>query len=252
MILHAAAMGQGPPVALLHGLFGQSRNFATLQKQLAATHRVLALDLRNHGQSPHAPGMTYPTQAEDVLETLRHHAALPGTLIGHSMGGKVAMAAALAAPAAVTRLLVADIAPIRYPPHFDDIIAAMRAMTLHPGLTRAEAAAQLAPVTATESLRGFLLQNLNFTGTPAWRIGLEEIAAAQPDISDWPATDDAPSRVPTLVVAGERSDYIRPEHRELFRTLFPNARFATLRNAGHWLHADNQEGFLALVQAFLT
>ena len=116
MILNGTELGSGPPVALLHGLFGSAANFGTVQKRLAERYRVIALDLRNHGTSPHAPFMSYPAMAEDVLETLRARNALPCALVGHSMGGKVAMAAALEAPGAVSRLLVADIAPAIYPP----------------------------------------------------------------------------------------------------------------------------------------
>lgn len=144
MILHGVETGTGPAVALLHGLFGQAANFGTLRRRLSATHRVIALDLRNHGASGHSPAMTYPAMAEDVLETLRDRKALPCALVGHSMGGKVAMMAALEAPAAVARLLVLDIAPVRYPPAYRDMAAAMAAIPLHPTLTRAEADAALA------------------------------------------------------------------------------------------------------------
>jgi len=251
MILHAVESGAGAPVALLHGLFGQAANFGTLQRRLSATHRVIALDLRNHGASRHAPAMTYPAMAEDVLETLRERGALPAALVGHSMGGKVAMMAALEAPAAITRLLVADIAPVRYPPAHDDLAAAMAAMPLHAGLTRAEADAALAAV-AEPAVRAFLLQNLRLGADPRWRIDLAAIAAALPRLEDWPERDVLPYAGPTLFVAGARSAYIRPEHRAPIRALFPRARFLTLKDAGHWLHADNPAGFAAVVEAFLA
>jgi len=251
MILHAVEFGAGSPVALLHGLFGQAANFGVLQRRLAASHRVIALDLRNHGASRHAPGMSYPGMAEDVLETLRERDALPAALLGHSMGGKVAMMAALEAPAAVARLLVADIAPVRYPPAFRDLVAAMAAIPLHPALTRAEADAVLAPF-AEPAVRAFLLQNLRFGAAPRWRIDLAAIAAGLPRLEDWPERDVVPYAGPTLFVAGARSDYIRPEHRPAIRALFPAARFLTVKDAGHWVHADNPAGFIAVVQAFLA
>ncbi|MGE0226872.1 MAG: alpha/beta fold hydrolase, partial [Acetobacteraceae bacterium] len=114
MILHATEAGTGPPVVLLHGLFGMARNLGAVQRALAQRHRVLALDLRNHGASPHAPDMRYTTMARDVLETLEAHDALPAAVIGHSMGGKTAMQLALLWPDAVSRLCVADIAPVAY------------------------------------------------------------------------------------------------------------------------------------------
>jgi esterase len=251
MILHAEDRGKGAPVALLHGLFGQAANFGTLQRRLAATRRVIALDLRNHGASGRAPSMSYPAMAEDVLETLRALGALPAALVGHSMGGKVAMMAALEAPAAVARLLVADIAPVRYPPAYRDLAAAMAAIPLLPGLTRAQADAALAPA-ALPAVRAFLLQNLRFGAVPRWRIDLSAIAAALPRLEDWPDRDGAPYAGPTLFVAGARSNYIRPEHRTPIRALFPNARFVTVKDAGHWVHADNPSGFAAVLEAFLA
>lgn len=252
VILHATEAGAGAPVALLHGLFGAGANFGTIQKRLAASHRVLALDLRNHGSSPHAPHMGYPAMAEDVLETLRAHGALPCALVGHSMGGKVAMAAALEAPAAVSRLLVADIAPVAYPPAFRGFAAAMAALDLRPGLTRAGADAALAKAVEAPGVRAFLLQNLRFGAQPGWRIGLEEIIANLELIEGWPDFDDPAYAGPVLFVAGARSDYIRPGHRPAIRALFPSARFVTLKDAGHWVHADNPDGFTALVDAFLA
>jgi len=234
MILNALESGNGTPVALLHGLFGQAGNFGTVQRRLAAGHRVIALDLRNHGASGHAPAMGFPAMAEDVLETLRDRGALPCALAGHSMGGKVAMMAALEAPAAVSRLLVSDIAPVRYPPAFRDLAAAMAAMPLHPGLTRAEADAALGE-TAAPGVRAFLLQNLQFGASPRW-----------------PEREAAPYTGPTLFVSGARSDYIRPEYRGTIRALFPKARFVTVKDAGHWVHADNPAGFAAVVEAFLA
>ncbi len=253
VILNLVELGQGPPLCLLHGLFGQSGNFATVQKSLVGRgFRVLALDLRNHGASPHAPVMDYPTMAEDVLETLRAHRALPCAIVGHSMGGKVAMRAALEAPAAVGHLIVADIAPVRYPPAFRAFADAMTALDLAPGLTRARADAAIADAVAAPGVRAFLLQNLRVGAAPSWKIGLAEIAAALPAIEDWPETEGVSYPGPALFIAGARSDYIRQDHRPAIRALFPEARFVTLKDAGHWLHADNPAGFVALVEAALA
>jgi pimeloyl-ACP methyl ester carboxylesterase len=168
------------------------------------------------------------------------------------MGGKVAMRAALEAPAAIARLVVADIAPVPNPPTWRGIAAAMAAIQLRAGLSRAEADAELAGAVAAPEVRAFLLQNLRFGGIPSWKIGLSDITAGLPDIEDWPVPDLPPYRGPVLVIAGERSDYIRAEHRPLFKALFPAARFATLKASGHWLHADNPDGFVALVEAFMA
>ena len=252
MILHGTEAGAGAPLVLLHGLFGAGRNFGALQRALASRCRVIALDLRNHGASPHDPAMDYAVMAADVLETLQARSALPAMLLGHSMGGKVAMRAALDAPAAVSRLLVADIAPVRYAGSFAAYAAAMRAIDLHPGLTRAEAEASLAPAVPDAGVRGFLLQNLQFGAHPRWRIGLAEITAALPNILDWPGPPGAHFDNPALFVAGAQSDYILPEYRPAIRALFPTARFVTVKQAGHWLHADNPAGFQAVVEAFVA
>jgi esterase len=251
VILHATEMGDGPPVALLHGLFGAARNWGAIQRRLAKRFRVLALDLRNHGDSPHAPEMSYAALAGDVLETLARAGALPAALIGHSMGGKAAMRAALDRPDAVTRLLVADIAPVRYPPGFGAYARAMAALPLTPELTRAQADAALASAVPDGGVRLFLLQNLRFGAAPAWRIGLAEIAAGLADIEGWEAPPGAAYDGPALFLAGARSTYVQPSHRPAIRALFPAARFVVLKDAGHWLHSDNPEGFLAVAEAFL-
>jgi pimeloyl-ACP methyl ester carboxylesterase len=252
MRLVVTEQGEGRPVVLLHGLFGAGQNFGTVQKALAADgFRVLALDLRNHGDSPHGADVGYAAMAADVAETLRAEGAWPAAIIGHSMGGKVAMALALAEAEGVSRLLVADIAPVAYPaPQFTAYLHAMRGLDLPPGLTRRQADAALAPAVPAAPLRAFLLQNLSFDqDPPRWRIGLEEIAAGLGDIGGWP---DLPGRYegPTLVLAGETSDYIQPEHWPVFQRLFPAARRETIK-AGHWLHAENPPAFLAAVRRFL-
>jgi esterase len=252
MILHATEAGQGDSVVLLHGLFGSARNFGAVQQQLARRCRVIALDLRNHGASPHDGDMRYAAMAADVLQTLDGLAALPATLLGHSMGGKVAMQAALTQPDAVARLIVADIAPVAYPPHHRAIAEAMAALPLSPGMTRAQAGSALSEAVPDAAMRAFLLQNLELGAAPAWRIGLTEIIAALPVIEGWQTPADARYGGSTIFMAGAASDYIRAEHRPAIRALFPNARFVTLKNAGHWLHAENPSGFVAVVEAFLT
>lgn len=249
MILHSVIHGEGPALVLLHGLFGMAANFGVVQRRLAATHQVIAFDLRNHGASPHDPAMSYLDMAGDVLDSLDALGVEQAAVLGHSMGGKVAMRAALLRPDRVTRLVVADIAPVRSGPTFRSIAAAMLALPLD--LTRAAASAALTPAVPDPAVRGFLLQNLRFGPAPGWRIGLAEIAANLPAIEDWDAPADAQYAGPVLVLRGERSDYILPEHRPLFRALFPAARFVTLKDAGHWLHADAPEAFVAVLDGFL-
>ena len=252
MKLQAIQMGEGsPPLVLLHGLFGSARNFGAVQRELARQRRAIALDLRNHGVSPHDADMRYASMADDVVETLRGLDAEPALLLGHSMGGKTAMQMALHHPDTVERLIVADIAPAPNPPVHLEVAKAMAALPLSPGMTRAQADAGLAPAVPDASMRAFLLQNLQLGAAPAWRIGLSEIIDGFADIEAWDAPAGARYSGPTLFIAGATSNYIKPEHRPIIRGLFPNARFVTLKNAGHWLHADNPSGFVGVVEAFL-
>ncbi len=256
MILHAVEAGtqhgDAAPVALLHGLFGAVANFGAIQRRLSSAGRVIAFDLRNHGLSPHDPAMSYPAMAADVLDSLAALGAPRATLIGHSMGGKVAMAAALLQPGRVSRLVVADIAPVRYAPAFRGFVDAMLAMKLTSGLKRTEADAALAPAVPDVRVRSFLLQNLQFGPAPHWRIGLHEIAANLPVVEGWDLPPGPRFDGPTLSLRGERSDYVQPEYRAVIRELFPAARFTSLKGAGHWLHADAPDAFVAVLQAFLA
>ncbi len=252
MILAASEAGAGPPVVLLHGLFGAGQNWGAIRAALAPRFRVLTPDLRNHGASGRDADMSYAAMAADVAATMEATGMPEAAVLGHSMGGKVAMALALAHPGRVERLVVADIAPVRYPPALRGYVAAMQALPLRPGLTRRDADAALAATIPEAGIRAFLLQNLRFEADPpAWRLGLAEIAAAMPAIEDFSPPAGARFGGPALVLAGERSDYIRAEHHPAFHALFPAAQFATVPRAGHWVHAENPAGFLALLEPFL-
>ena len=250
MRLNPIDTGDGPPVVLLHGLFGAARNFGALQRALTPSFRVIALDARNHGASPHAEGMGYATLAADVLETLDALGVTRAAAIGHSMGGKTAMTAAAMAPDRFGRVLIADIAPVAYVHGNKGIAAALRAIPLTAALTRGAAEAALADIVPLPAVRSFLIQNLQLGPEPHWRIGLDEIAAAIPDLEGW-ETPVGQYPGPALFVSGARSDYVLPEHRPAIRALCPAARFVAVKNAGHWLHADNPAGFLSIVDAFL-
>ena len=253
MRLQSLEAGQGPPLILLHGLFGSARNWGAVQKALAGDYRVVALDLRNHGASPHAPGMDYAAQAADVAETLTALGIKRAVVLGHSMGGKAAMMLALTRPELVERLIVADIAPRPYPPALRAVVAALQALPLHAGLTRQEADQALRAAVPEAPIRSFLLQNLRFEAAPpSWRIGLAEIAAAMPEIENFAPPSGAQFEGPALAMAGALSPYIRTEDHAAFRALFPRISFASIPRAGHWLHAENPEGFLAALKEFLA
>ena len=252
--LAAVEYGAGPPLAILHGLFGSSRNWASMAQRLAAHHRVIAIDLRNHGASPWAETMDYREMADDVRATLQARGYDRFALLGHSMGGKVAMTAALEHGAAVERLIIVDIAPVAYAAHHLGHVRAMRELDLADIKRRSDADAALAPAVPDAAERAFLLQNLILgDGQARWRLNLEAIEREMPQLVGFPAiqvgrTYDGPS----LFVAGDRSDYLRPEHEPVIRRLFPNAEVANIENAGHWLHAEQPTAFLAVVEAFLN
>ena len=250
MILNASQAGDGPPVILLHGLFGAARNFGAIQRSLAPRFRVIALDMRNHGDSPHDPDMRYIVQAADVRETLLALGIEQAAVIGHSMGGKAAMALALESPDRVGRLLVSDIAPVTYQHGNGALAEAMRAIPLTSGLTRRAADAAFADAVPDQTLRPFLLQNLRVGTQPRWRIGLEEIHAAIPDLEGW---DDVPRcSFRSAIVRDRRPIGLRAARTPAnYPKPVPDSPLRRGQNAGHWVHADNPAGFLAVVEAFL-
>jgi esterase len=234
-------------------LFGSGRNWTSVARQIAARHRIITLDLRNHGNSPWAATMGYAEMAEDVCETLRALAVPRVALIGHSMGGKTAMIASLSHPAAIERLIVVDIAPVAYPPQHLGYARAMRALDLSTFRRRGDADAALASAIADPAERGFLLQNLAFDeGSAEWRVNLAAIERAIPEFAGFPEQPaGAAYRGAALFVAGERSGYLLPAHETAIRQLFPHARFARIGDAGHWLHVEQPKAFLDLVEPFL-
>jgi esterase len=252
--LATTELGAGPAVAILHGLFGSGRNWTTIGRHLAAKHRVLLIDLRNHGASPWAEGMSYPEMAADLRAALAARGISRAALIGHSMGGKVAMAAALAWPPEVERLVVVDIAPVVYPPSLLGHLRAMQELDLAQVRRRSEADRRLATAIPDAAERAFLLQNLVFEAEQAhWRINLTAIAHAMPLISGFPALP--PGRTydgPALFVAGGRSPYLRTEHEPAITALFPAAHLVRIAAAGHWVHAEAPTAFLAQVEPFLA
>jgi pimeloyl-ACP methyl ester carboxylesterase len=252
VLLNVSDTGEGPPIVLLHGLFGRAQNLGHVARHLARKARVIGMDLRNHGASGHEAGMDYATLAADVMQTMSALSVGSAALLGHSMGGKTAMAAALLSPSRVSRLLVADIAPVAYAHKNKDIVTALQTLQLHRGLARAEASAALEHAIPDPAIRGFLLQNLQFGDMPAWRIGLSEIAAAVPQLESWPEFPrGAIYGGPSLFINGANSDYVRPADHAAIAALFPHARFQTLPDAAHWLHADQPEAFADAAESFL-
>lgn len=252
LISHPASGVQNrPPLLIAHGLFGSGRNWGVIARRLADNRAVWAVDMRNHGDSPWIDRHRYPDLAADLAEVIGHIGA-PVDLMGHSMGGKAAMQLALTRPDLIRRLVVGDIAPVAYAHDQTRHVASMRALDLAGLASRAEADRRLAAHVADPGLRAFFLQSLDLkseTG-PRWRLNLDVLEAEMPHIVGWPGTAGYFDR-PALFLTGAQSHYVRPEHREVIRALFPAARFARIPDAGHWLHAEKPREFEETVRVFL-
>jgi len=242
----------GPPLIVMHGLFGSARNWAGIARTLSETHRVHALDLRNHGASPRASSMTYEEMAEDVAGFIDGAGLKDPVVLGHSMGGKVAMRLALDQPGLLKGLIVVDIAPVTYGHDMLDYIAAMQMLDLSGDHRRAELEEELREEVDDPGITAFLMTNLErANGGFQWRINLQAIAAGMSGISAFPVPDGATYEGSTAFIAGEHSAYIRDDHRARILELFPKARTVTIKDASHWVHADQPGAFLKTVSAFL-
>jgi esterase len=250
--LHCTVLGaEGDWVLLMHGLFGSGDNLGTLGKTLAATHRVALVDLRNHGRSPHRAAMDLPLLAADVAALQDRLGIASCALVGHSLGGKVAMELALNAPERVSALVVADIAPVAYAPQHDAIFAALRAIEPAALDSRRAADAQLAQFVPEEPVRQFLLKSLYRDDAGFhWRFNVPALLARSAQLGAAPG--GRPYAGPTLFIKGELSRYIEPEYRAAMRAAFPRHRLETIAGAGHWLHGEKPALFNALVQNFLA
>lgn len=250
---HVDTGGAGRPLVVLHGLFGSADNWRSHIKRWQESRRVIAVDLRNHGKSPHQAGMGYAAQAADVGALLDRLAIDSCDLLGHSMGGKVAITLARQAPERVARLIVADIAPIAYEHGHEAIFQAMRAVERQPPADRKEADRIMAEFVETPATRQFLATNLirGENATLVWRVGLDEIEEDYAHIVAIPDGKGAYTGS-TLVLRGGRSDYVGDDVLPAVESVLPEARIETIPEAGHWLHAEQPEAFQEALARFLA
>jgi pimeloyl-ACP methyl ester carboxylesterase len=268
--LAARTVGEaGPRVVFVHGLFGQGKNWTTAAKGLADRHRVTLLDLPNHGHSPWTDRVDYVDMAELVAAEIES-CGEPVTLVGHSMGGKVAMQLALRRPELLRALVVVDIAPVEYPltggrtddpdeeaSPFGAYIAAMRAVDLGALRTREDADRALREAVPSTMVRSFLLQSLVREGLGAgggwrWRLNLELLERDLGELRGFP--DPPPGATfdgPVLWIAGANSTYVLPQDRARMDELFPSTRLVRVKNAGHWVHSEQPEVFVETLRRFL-
>jgi esterase len=253
MNLHFEAVGEGRPLIILHGLLGSADNWRSMSRRLGAHYQVLAVDLRNHGRSPHSDIFDYDVMVADLREFVEQQALTRIMLLGHSIGGKVAMQFAIDYSEQVDRLVIVDIGPKPYEPSQRYILEALRSLDLTRCKSFADVDAALAAEVSGESLRQFLLKNLarDENGRLRWKVHLEAIDRNYDKL----ARGLAPGRTfdkPTLFIRGGRSNYIEDDDALLIRQIFPRAEIATLPEAGHWVHVDAPEEFFQTVLNFLN
>ena len=242
------------PVVVLHGLFGSSRNWLTVARRLSEQYAFYLVDLRNHGRSPHADSMTYDDMVDDVRVLLDSLALRNVVLVGHSMGGKAAMAMALNDPAGIARLVIVDIAPVSYPDRFNDMIDAMLALDMEQIRRRTDADHLLEKAIPEEPVRLFILQNLVFeNGRARWRANLATLRDQMHHIlGPLPVADNARFAGATWFIRGELSDRITDEHLVIINTLFGDCCIETVAGGGHWPHAEAPAAFMTIFERALA
>jgi esterase len=245
-ITHGTAT-DAPPLVIAHGLYGSARNWGVIAKRLSDTRQVIAVDMRNHGHSGWTNSHTYEEMADDLAEVIGEFGGV-ADVIGHSMGGKAAMMLALRHPC-VNRLIVADIAPVAYSHTQIGFINAMRSVDLDRVERRQDAEQQLAALGVEKALQSFFTQSLDIVGK-RWRLNLDTLERNMPAIMAFPAAQ-TDWQGPALFLSGGASEYVTRDHRPVIKALFPNARFAKLPGAGHWLHAEMPREFVAASRVFL-
>ncbi|XP_053413422.1 protein ABHD11 [Nycticebus coucang] len=249
-----------PAVIFLHGLLGSKSNFNSIAKALAQQtgRRVLTVDARNHGDSPHSQDMSYEAMSQDLQGLLPQLGLVPCVLVGHSMGGKTAMLLALQRPELVERLIAVDISPVETTSssNFETYLAAMRAIDIPDEVPRSRvrklADEQLSSVVQDMAARQLLLTNLvELDGRFRWRVNLDALALHLDKILAFPLQQESYPG-PTLFLLGGNSQFVHPSHHPEIMRLFPRAQMQTVPNAGHWVHADCPQDFLAAIRSFLV
>jgi esterase len=252
MKLHHQVLGSGQPLVILHGLFGSSDNWRGLAKQLAKQVQVITVDLRNHGFSPHSPDQNYQLMADDLVELFDDLNLESVDIIGHSIGGKVAMAFAQRDQNRVNKLVVVDISPRQYKNEHKKIFEALLAIDLSRYLKRAEVDDILSKALPDRAVRQFLLMNLELTNEKlTWKINLPALFENYPHFLEPVCLNDKIT-VSSCFIRGAKSSYVQDDDQVLIRTTFPNSEIVTIDQAGHWVHAEAPQEFLAEITEFFN
>jgi esterase len=252
MKLHFRTLGDGSPLIVLHGLLGSLDNWQPLGRRFGAHFKVFAVDLRNHGQSPHSEDVSCDAMAADLDEFMRTHGLTRAHLLGHSMGGKVVMQFALRHPGQVGKLVVVDVSPRAYPPRHKRTFTALLALDLHAFQRRDQLDAELAKSVDDVEVRHFLLKNVgrDAHGGFRWKANIRGLWESYERLTVAVTSETSCDR-PALFLRGEKSDYVPAADDELIRRLFPRAEFCVIAGAGHWVHADQPEAVSTAVLRFL-
>lgn len=251
MKLNYRTMGEGKPLVILHGVFGSSDNWQTLGRYFSEWCKVYLVDLRDHGKSPHSDSLDLDDMVGDLMELLEDEGLESIDLIGHSMGGKVAMRFAQLHPDRLDHLIVVDMAPKQYEMHHGPLIEALKSLDLESIEGRKDADEKLAERIPEDGVRQFLLKNLQRKGQDAWewKINIPLIEQDLPKINQ--ALPEKPVELPTCFIRGGRSDYITDDDEALLKRYFPQSELKTVEGSGHWVHAEAPKAFYQIVEDLL-
>ena len=252
-MLHFEELGQGEPLIILHGFLGSGQNWKSIAQQFSTKYNVFLLDLRNHGWSPHSDDCGYEAMANDVIEFITTYNLYEPTLLGHSMGGKVAMQVSSQLREQIKQLIVVDIAPKAYENRHGFILDALYKLSIQDANALNELDKALTPDIPDKGLRGFLLKNLEReSGTFKWKLNLPVLRDNVDSITAAPTIEPCID-IPTLFIKGQYSDYIKlPDDEQLIATYFDNYDINTIQKTGHWVHAMAPQAFMSTVNEFLT
>jgi esterase len=252
MILNYKKLGSGPPLIILHGLFGMLDNWITIAKKLEHNYTVYIIDQRNHGKSGRSDIFNYQAMSDDLYEFMDTHDIKTSHLIGHSMGGKTIMQFAFDYPEKVNKLIVADISPAHYENNHEMIINAMMSVDFDKQKSRSDVEDLLSKEINSKRLLQFLMKNLYWKdkSTLGWKTNMEAVLKNMEFIG-MPIESENPYTGPALFVKGGRSDYITIKEMHIIKKLFPHAEIKTIAGATHWLHADKPQEFYDLISGFL-
>lgn len=253
MILNFRTIGEGEPLIILHGVFGSADNWQSQAKAFAGKFKVYLVDLRNHGNSFHSPVFDYHVMSDDVVALMQSEGISKAHVLGHSMGGKVAMYLACRFPHLVTRLIVVDIAPKHYLPHHQQIFEGLYSVELPTLKSRKEADTQMSTTIKDFGVRQFILKNLHRDkdGKFSWKLNLSAIEQNIEKVGE-ALSENYSYSGPTLFVGGSKSSYIQPEDQVNIKLHFPDSETVIVEGAGHWVHAEKPAELITFVQQFLT